>query len=83
MVWTIIFKNAKTDGINVMRVCGPLSAESIMIYLKKNNIDNIIALIKGDHSVWDPITASWLSGLSPRTEVERHDLYDIHDDAMG
>jgi len=83
MVWTIIFKNEKTDGINVMRVCGPLSTESIMAYLKKDNIDNVIALIKGDHSVWDPATGSWLSCLSPRAKMERHDLYNIHDDAMG
>ena len=83
MVWTIIFKNAKTDGINVMRVCGPLSTESIMSHLEKKNIDNVIALIKGDHYVWDPATESWLSGMSHRTEIQRHDLYDVHDDAMG
>jgi len=82
MVWTVIIKN-KLKGLEVKRICGPLDAMTVLSQLSQSERGNLVTMVKGEHSVWDPSICAWLSSFPARTEVQRHDLYTLQDDTMG
>jgi hypothetical protein len=88
MVWTVIIKECDNIGFSVEKICGPLCTEDVIAKIGKSKRKSIIALIRGDHAVWDASSYMWKSSKKAMTNSQGHDLYiinrdDYASDAMG